>query len=101
MQAEVLNIKGENSGRTVELPDEIFAIEPNDHVVYLAVKQYLSAKHQGTHKSKKHAQKYTVQAANCIARKVRAAHARAISATLYTKAAVLCLAPNPMATILS
>ena len=52
MQLEVLNIKGEKTGRTVELPAEIFGVEPNDHVIYLAVKQYLAASHQGTHKVK-------------------------------------------------
>jgi large subunit ribosomal protein L4 len=52
MQVDVLNIKGEKSGRSVELPDEIFAVEPNDHVIYLAVKQHLAAQRQGTHKVK-------------------------------------------------
>jgi large subunit ribosomal protein L4 len=52
MQVDVINIKGEKTGRTVELPDEIFGIEPNDHVIYLAVKQYLAAQRQGTHKTK-------------------------------------------------
>jgi large subunit ribosomal protein L4 len=52
MQAEVLNIEGKKTGRTVELPEEIFGIEPNDHVIYLAVKQYLAAQRQGTHKVK-------------------------------------------------
>src|SRR3954467_2084091 len=52
MQVDVLNIKGEKTGRSVELPDEIFGIEPNDHVIYLAVKQYLAAQRQGTHKVK-------------------------------------------------
>src|SRR5687768_16189067 len=52
MQVDVLNIKGEKSGRSVELPDEIFGIEPNNHVIYLAVKQYLAAQRQGTHKVK-------------------------------------------------
>jgi large subunit ribosomal protein L4 len=52
MQAEVLDIKGKKTGRTVELPEEIFGIEPNEHVVYLAVKQYLAAQRQGTHKVK-------------------------------------------------
>jgi large subunit ribosomal protein L4 len=52
MQVDVFNIKGEKAGRSVELPDEIFAIEPNDHVVYLAVKQFLAAQRQGTHKVK-------------------------------------------------
>ncbi|MHA4847126.1 50S ribosomal protein L4 [Flavitalea antarctica] len=52
MQVDVLNIKGEKSGRSVELPDEIFGLEPNDHVIYLAVKQHLAAQRQGTHKVK-------------------------------------------------
>jgi large subunit ribosomal protein L4 len=52
MQADVLNIEGQKTGRTVELPEEIFGIEPNDHVIYLAVKQYLAAQRQGTHKVK-------------------------------------------------
>ena len=43
MQVDVLNIKGKKTGRTVELPEEIFGIEPNDHVIYLAVKQYQGA----------------------------------------------------------
>src|SRR6202043_1021326 len=52
MQLDVLNIKGKKTGRTVELPEEIFGIEPNDHVIYLAVKQFLAAQRQGTHKVK-------------------------------------------------
>src|ERR671916_1169214 len=56
MQLNVLNIKGEKTGRTVELPEEIFGVEPNDHVIYLAVKQYLAAQRQGTHKVKTRAE---------------------------------------------
>ena len=56
MQAEILNIKGEKTGRTIELPEEIFGIEPNDHVIYLAVKQHLAAQRQGTHKVKTRAE---------------------------------------------
>jgi large subunit ribosomal protein L4 len=56
MQLEVLNTKGKKTGRSVELPDEIFGIEPNDHVIYLAVKQYLAAQRQGTHKVKTRAE---------------------------------------------
>src|SRR6201986_1715014 len=52
MQADGLNIEGKKTGRTVELPEEIFGIEPNDHVIYLAVKQYLAAQRQGTAKVK-------------------------------------------------
>lgn len=56
MQVEVINTKGEKTGRQVELPDDIFGVEPNDHVIYLAVKQYLAAQHQGTHKVKTRAE---------------------------------------------
>src|ERR1700759_2314205 len=52
MQLDVLDIKGKKTGRSVELPDEIFGAEPNDHVIYLAVKQHLAAQRQGTHKVK-------------------------------------------------
>lgn len=52
MQVDIVNIKGEKTGRTLELPTEIFGIEPNDHVIYLAVKQYQGAQRQGTHKVK-------------------------------------------------
>jgi len=52
MQLDILDIQGQKTGRTIDLPDEIFGIEPNDHVIYLAVKQYLGAQRQGTHKVK-------------------------------------------------
>jgi len=52
MKLDVLNIKGESTGRSVELPSEIFGVEPNEHAVYLAVKQYNAAQRQGTHKAK-------------------------------------------------
>ena len=52
MELAVLNIKGEDTGRKVQLNEEIFGIEPNDHVIYLAVKQYLADQRQGTAKSK-------------------------------------------------
>jgi large subunit ribosomal protein L4 len=56
MQVNVLNIQGQETGRTVELPEEIFGIEPNNHAIYLAVKQYLAAQRQGTHKVKTRAE---------------------------------------------
>jgi large subunit ribosomal protein L4 len=52
MQLDIINTKGEKTGRTIELPDDIFGIEPNDHVIYLAVKQFRGAQRQGTHKVK-------------------------------------------------
>ena len=56
MKVEVLSIKGKTTGRSVELPEEIFGAEPNNHVMYLAVKQYLAAQRQGTHKVKTRAE---------------------------------------------
>ena len=56
MQVDILNSTGGKTGRTAELPDEIFGIEPNDHVIYLAVKQYMGAQRQGTHKVKTRAE---------------------------------------------
>lgn len=52
MEVSVLNINGENTGRKVTLDESIFGIEPNEHVVYMAVRQYLANQRQGTHKSK-------------------------------------------------
>jgi large subunit ribosomal protein L4 len=52
MELSVLNIKGEDTGRKVTLDDAIFGIEPNDHAIYLDVKQYMANQRQGTHKSK-------------------------------------------------
>ena len=52
MEINVLNIKGENTGRKVTLNESIFGIEPNDHVLYLDVKRYMAAQRQGTAKSK-------------------------------------------------
>ncbi len=52
MEIAILDIKGKETGRKVQLDDQVFAIEPNEHVVYLEVKQYLAAQRQGTHKTK-------------------------------------------------
>ena len=52
MELTVYNIKGEDTGRKVQLNDNIYAVKPNEHVMYLAVRQYLADQRQGTHKSK-------------------------------------------------
>ena len=52
MEVSVFNIKGEDTGRKVTLDESIFGIEPNEHVVYMDVRQYLANQRQGTHKSK-------------------------------------------------
>jgi large subunit ribosomal protein L4 len=52
MELSVLNLEGTDTGRKVSLNDEIFGIEPNDHAIYLDVKQYMANQRQGTHKTK-------------------------------------------------
>jgi large subunit ribosomal protein L4 len=56
MQVEVLNISGKKTAKKVDLTDAIFAVEPNDHCIYLDVKQYLANQRQGTHKAKERAE---------------------------------------------
>ncbi|MGJ8713716.1 MULTISPECIES: 50S ribosomal protein L4 [Maribacter] len=56
MKIAVLDIKGKDTGRKANLSDDVFAIEPNDHAVYLDVKQYLAHQRQGTHKAKERAE---------------------------------------------
>ena len=52
MKVKVLNTAGKETGREVTLPKEVFGIEPNDHAIYLDVKQYLANQRQGTHKAR-------------------------------------------------
>jgi large subunit ribosomal protein L4 len=52
MEVNVLNVSGKETGAKVQLPESVFGIEPNDHAIYLDVKQYLANQRQGTHKSK-------------------------------------------------
>jgi large subunit ribosomal protein L4 len=56
MQVEILNISGKKTTKKVDLVDSIFAVEPNDHCIYLDVKQFLANQRQGTHKSKERAE---------------------------------------------
>lgn len=56
MEVKILNSKGQETGRTIELNDSVFNIEPNDHAIYLDVKQYRANKRQGTHKAKERAE---------------------------------------------
>lgn len=56
MKVAVLDIKGKDTGRKANLSDDVFAIEPNEHAVYLDVKQYLAHQRQGTHKAKERAE---------------------------------------------
>ena len=52
MELSIYNIQGKETGRKIVLDESIFGVEPNDHAIYLAVKQYMANKRQGTHKSK-------------------------------------------------
>ncbi len=56
MQLEVLNISGKKTDKKVTLPESVFAVQPNDHCIYLDVKHYLANQRQGTHKSKERAE---------------------------------------------
>ncbi|UOY05197.1 50S ribosomal protein L4 [Muricauda sp. SCSIO 64092] len=56
MKVAVLDINGKDTGRKVELSDDVFGIEPNNHAIYLDVKQYLAHQRQGTHKAKERAE---------------------------------------------
>ncbi len=56
MELPVINTSGSETGKTVSLPDNVFGITPNDHAIYLDVKQYLANQRQGTHKSKERAE---------------------------------------------
>ncbi|MCY4781085.1 50S ribosomal protein L4 [Sphingobacterium sp. UT-1RO-CII-1] len=52
MEVKVLNLSGQETGAKVQLPETVFGVKPNDHAIYLDVKQYLANQRQGTHKSK-------------------------------------------------
>src|SRR5258705_12023694 len=56
MEVAIVNISGKETGKKVKLDSKIFGIEPNDHAIYLDVKQYLANQRQGTHKSKERAE---------------------------------------------
>lgn len=56
MKLDILGTNGQSTGRSIELPSEVFGVEPNEHVLYLAVKQYNAHQRQGTHKSKERAE---------------------------------------------
>ncbi len=69
MEVNVYNIKGEDTGRKVTLNESIFGIEPNDHAIYLDVKQFMANQRQGTHNQKKEV-KSVVQLVRLVVRKV-------------------------------
>src|SRR3990170_414781 len=56
MEVNVVNVAGKETGAKVQLPDAIFKVEPNDHAIYLDVKQFLANQRQGTHKAKERAE---------------------------------------------
>jgi large subunit ribosomal protein L4 len=56
MKVDIISVKGKKTGRNIDLPDEIFGADPNNHVIWLAVKQHLAARRQGTHKVKTRAE---------------------------------------------
>ena len=73
MEVNVYNIKGEDTGRKVTLNESIFGIEPNDHAIYLDVKQFMANQRQGTHKSKERSESVALLVRS-VARKVVVEH---------------------------
>ena len=73
MELEVLKITGESTGRKVQLNENIYGIEPNDHCIYLDTKQYLADQRQGTHKAKTRSENQAAHA-SCSVRRVQAVH---------------------------
>ena len=71
MEVNVYNIKGEDTGRKITLNESIFGIEPNDHAIYLDVKQFMANQRQGTHKKEA---KSVVLLVKSVARKVAVVH---------------------------
>ena len=59
MELTIYNIQGGDTGRKIDLENSVFGIEPNDHAIYLSVKQYRANQRQGTHKAKERSEIYT------------------------------------------
>ena len=78
MELSVLNIKGEDTGRKVILNDAVFGIKPNDHAIYLDVKQFMANKRQGTHKTKERGE-VSGSTKSWVVRKVAAVPVAAVS----------------------
>ena len=74
MEVNVYNIKGEDTGRKITLNESIFGIEPNDHAIYLDVKQFMANQRQGTHTSQRKEAKSVVLLVKSVARKVVVVH---------------------------
>ena len=90
MELSVLNINGQETGKKVTLNDAIFGIEPNDHVIYLDVKQYLANQRQGTAKSKERSE-MSGSPASSVARRAAAAHVAVISTHPCSLVVLACL----------
>ena len=87
MEVKVLDINGKETGRTIELSDSVFGIEPNQHAIYLDVKRYLAAQRQGTHKSKERGE-IPVQPEKSKNKKVLVLHVQDQSKTLCSEVEV-------------
>lgn len=82
MKVEIVKISGEKTGKQVELNEEIFGVEPNDHAIYLSVKQYLANQRQGTHKSKEKGES-AGSTRKLHRQKVLVVHVKEVLKTLY------------------
>ena len=100
MKVAVLDINGKDTGRKAELSKEVFAIEPNNHAVYLDVKQYLANQRQGTHKAKERAE--ITGSTRKIKKQKGTGTARAgLLSLVYLKVVVVCLVLDQEITVLN
>ena len=95
MEVAIYNIKGEDTGRKAQLADEVFAIDANEHAVYLDVKQYLANQRQGTHK------RFPVLPASFTSRRVAAAAVSVTSIHPYSWVVAVCSVPVPVTIVSS
>ena len=96
MEIAIYNISGQETGKKAVLKDEIFGIEPNNHAIYLDVKQYLANRRQGTHKSK---QRNEVAGSTRKLKKQKGTGgARAASSSRCSREAAACSVPCPATT---
>ena len=89
MKVAVLDINGKDTGRKVELSSDVFGIEPNNHAIYLDVKQYLANQRQGTHKAKERAE-ITGSTRKLKNKKELVQQEQVVSSLVYSKVEVVC-----------
>ena len=94
MKIDVIDNKGENTGRKIDLSNGIYKVEPNEHAVYLEVKQYLANQRQGTHKTKGRSE-ITGSTKKIKKQKVLVQRVQVVESQVYLEGEALCSARSP------